>query len=134
METTYLHGTVIRAFNGKTKFDSTEKNRITVKAINIDDFREEVNDYGVYKDSGKKMTPKWVTDSDYVNLSSKFDIPCQGDCDNFESILNGAKVSIKVVLKDGCIYPMAIEIIENGTEINPFEDFVEVDESMFTEK
>lgn len=134
METTYLHGTVVRAFNGKTKFDSAEKNRITVKVINIDDFREEVNDYGVYKESGKKMTPKWVTDSDYVNLSSKFDIPCQGDCDNFLSILNGAKVSIKVVLKDGCIYPMAIKIHENGTEINPFEEFEEVDESMFNEK
>lgn len=134
MEIAYLNGTVVRAFNGRTKFDSREKNRITVKAININEFRQEVNDCGCYKDSGKKMTPKWVTDSEYVNLSSKFDIPCQGDCDDFQSILNGAFVTIKVVLKEGCIYPMAIKIYKNGTEINPFEDFEEVDVSMFDGK
>lgn len=123
MKTSFIKGQVTRAFNGKTKFDDTLKNRITIKCVNIESFREEVEKEEVYKNSGKKMTPKWTLDSDYVNLNSKFDIPTDGDCKSFEDILHGAKVTIKVSLKDGAIYPTAIRVHENGVEDNPFEDF-----------
>ena len=116
---------VVRAYFGGTKFNSEEKNHITVNGeIPYDEIT-------AFDDSGAKLTPTWYKNKDgYMNLKSKFDIPVKdtdGKVITFDTWIHeynavGAVVNIKTIQKDGTIYPSAIVVVEDGEELNPFED------------
>ena len=115
---------VVRAYFGGTKFNSEEKNHITVNGeIPYDEIT-------AFDNSGAKLTPTWYKNKDgYMNLTSKFDVPVKdtdGKVITFDTWIHkynvvGAVVNIKTIQKDGVIYPSAIVVVEDGEDINPFE-------------
>ena len=115
---------VVRAYFGGTKYNPTEKNHVTIKGVIPYD------SITAFEKSGSKLTPTWYKNRDgYMNLASVFDIPVlsvtnkQIYFDDWISEYNtvGATVTVKVIQKDGAIYPVAIQVLEDGEEINPFE-------------
>ena len=115
---------VVRAYFGGTKFNPTEKNHVTIKGdIPYDSIT-------AFEKSGSKLTPTWYKNRDgYMNLASLFDIPVLTDkikqiefadwIAEYNTV--GATVDVKVIQKDGAVYPVAIQVLEDGEEINPFE-------------
>ena len=117
---------VVRAFFGSTRYDKEECNRITIKSDNMP-----YDDIWAYDDCGNKYTPSWLKDGDgYMNLKSNYDIPvkdAKGRRISFADWLEGetttgAIVTVKIRQKEGAIYPVAIKVIEDGENIDPFED------------
>lgn len=128
-----VEGKVVRNFFGKTKVSNDEKYRVTMllDKDNITALRNAVAENETYKDSGKKMTPKWVSESEedgsaYVNLTSGYTIPVKDsqrrNANSLDEMYVGARVKVSINLRKGAIYPKAFLILENGEEYNPFED------------
>lgn len=127
-EIVIVEGVVVSARIGTSRFDENVKNRISLKC------EPNTLDYAkfekAYENSGARLTPNWVKDKDgYINLSSKFDIPCKdlrGKVITFEEFTEkttalGSTVKLSLTIKDGAVYPVAFKILEEGEEINPFE-------------
>ena len=83
-------------------------------------------------DKNDRFCPKWLKDNDseYINVHSKFDIPCQSvfkdrllDMDIETELFEGAEVILAIKVKEGGVYPHAIRVIKNGEPFNPFECF-----------
>ena len=79
-------------------------------------------------DKNDRFTPKWAR-AEHVtecNLKTRFECPVQIDGNEFKMsyIFGGddCKADIKVIVKDGAVYPIAIKVIENGSYENPFDD------------
>ena len=116
---------VVRAFFGRTKFNPTEKNHITLKGdIPYDDIV-------AYKNVGSKLTPSWLkTREGYMNLASIYDIPVRTENNreitfsDWTSECNpiSSEVNVKVIQKEGACYPVAIDVIKDGDVQNPFLD------------
>ena len=79
-----------------------------------------------------RFCPKWLKDNDseYINVHSKFDIPCQSvfkdrllDMDMETELFEGAEVILAIKVKEGGVYPHAIRVLKNGEPFNPFECF-----------
>lgn len=116
---------VTRAYFGSTKFNPTEKNHIT---LNGDIPYDEIV---AYKNVGSKLTPTWLKKREgYMNLASVYDIPVRtenkreitfsdwiSECNPISS-----EVNVKVIQKEGACYPVAIDVIKDGEEQNPFLD------------
>lgn len=124
-----VEGVVTSARVGSSKFDETIKNRLSIKCeegvINYDDIKP------FYENVGSKMTPKWIKEeSGYVNVSSKFDIPVKdtfGRQITFQEFTEsataiGSKVKLALTVKEGCIYPNAFVVMEDGEEVDPFKN------------
>lgn len=116
---------VVRAFYGRTKFNPTEKNHITVNGdIPYDDIV-------AYEKVGTKLTPSWFKKREgYMNLATGYDLPVRTensrvipfsdwieDCNPINS-----EVNVKIIQKEGVCYPVAIDVIKDGEEQNPFLD------------
>ena len=75
--------------------------------------------------------PSWLKeDSDYVNVHTKFDLPCQTVANNgtfyeitADEVFEGAEIALILVCKEGAVYPQALRVYKNGEPYNPFEDF-----------
>ena len=84
-------------------------------------------------DENDRFCPKWLKDKDceYINVHSKFDIPCQllikdnrlVDMDMETELFEGAEVILAIKVKEGGVYPHAIRVLKNGEPFNPFECF-----------
>ena len=84
-------------------------------------------------DKNDRFCPKWLkeNDSEYINVHSKFDIPCQllikgnkvVDMDMETELFEGAEVTLAIKVKEGGVYPHAIRVLKNGEPFNPFECF-----------
>ena len=83
-------------------------------------------------DKNDRFCPKWLKDNDsvYINVHSKFNIPCQSvfkdrllDMDMETELFEGADVILAVKVKEGGVYPHAIRVLKNGEPFNPFECF-----------
>ena len=83
-------------------------------------------------DKNDRFCPKWLKDNDskYINVHSKFDIPCQSvfkdrllDMDMETELFEGAEVILAIKVKEGGVYPHAIRVLKNGEPFNPFECF-----------
>ena len=84
-------------------------------------------------DKNDRFCPKWLkeNDSEYINVHSKFDIPCQllikgnkvVDMDIETELFEGAEVALAIKVKEGGVYPHAIRVLKNGEPFNPFECF-----------
>lgn len=117
--------TVVRAFFGRTKFNPTEKNHITLKGdIPYDDIV-------AYKNVGSKLTPSWLkTREGYINLASVYDIPVRTENNRVITFSDwisecnpiSSEVNVKVIQKEGACYPVAIDVIKDGEVQNPFLD------------
>ena len=115
---------VVRAYFGGTKYNPTEKNHVTIKGdIPYDSIT-------AFEKSGTKLTPTWYKNRDgYMNLASLFSIPVltennqQIEFSDWIAEYNtvGSTVNVKVIQKDGAVYPVGIQVQEDGEEINPFE-------------
>ena len=127
-EIVIVEGIVVSARIGTSRFDENVKNRISIKC------EPNTLDYAkfekAYENSGSRLTPNWVKDKDgYINLSSKFDIPCKdlrGKAITFEEFTEkttalGSTVKLSLTIKEGAVYPVAFKILEEGEEIDPFE-------------
>ena len=127
-EIVIVEGTVVSARIGTSRFDDKEKCRLSVKC------EPKTLDYAkfekAYEKSGSRLTPNWVKDKDgYINLNSKFDIPCKditGKIITFEEFTEkstalGSTVMLSLTIKDGAVYPVAFKVLEEGEELNPFE-------------
>lgn len=148
----YVRGILTDAFYGKRSFkkgeDAKDKYRFSIKA-NADDMAALVEAAGpYYEDTDEKWIPKWFTDEDareYLNLSSNFDIkagmknPETGKIDDIGYLtdyisdngnINGSKVVIMIVLKEGAIYPVSILIkeIHKVTMAEMFAGFTDSDD------
>lgn len=128
-KTLVVEGVVTSARVGTSKFDDTVKNRLSVKCEDGVIPYDEIKPY--YEGVGSKLTPKWVKDENgYINVSSKFDIPVK---DTFGNVITfndfsesktpiGSKVRLSITVKEGCVYPNAFVVLEDGTEVDPFKD------------
>ena len=83
-------------------------------------------------DKNDRFCPKWLKDnnSEYINVHSKFSIPCQSvfkdrllDMDIETELFEGAEVILAIKVKEGGVYPHAIRVLKNGEPFNPFECF-----------
>ena len=83
-------------------------------------------------DKSDRFCPKWLKDDDseYINVHSKFNIPCQSvfkdrllDMDFETELFEGADVILAIKVKEGGVYPHAIRVLKNGEPFNPFECF-----------
>ena len=84
-------------------------------------------------DKNDRFCPKWLKDNDsmYINVHSKFDIPCQllikdnklVDMNMETDLFEGAIVILAIKVKEGGVYPHAIRVLKNGEPFNPFECF-----------
>lgn len=110
-----------------------EKFYISLANVEFTDEQKEIIK-GAFVNSGEQFTPTWVKDMNgYVNVSSVYDIPVKHIDGVVEpsiekSIANGfpfmhAKVKCALTLKDGAIYPKAIQIVEEGNVYDPFSGF-----------
>ena len=118
-----------RGYKGK----GDEAWRISVKPDKpiTDDIKKEVLEtlcIGV----DNTFCPKWLKDekTEYINVHTIFDIPCRIIGNNgawyeitMNEIYEGAIVKIGLKVKEGGIYPFAMQVEKNGVPYNPFEDF-----------
>ena len=83
-------------------------------------------------DKNDRFCPKWLKehDSKYINVHSKFNIPCQSvfkdrllDMDLETELFEGAEVILAIKVKEAGVYPYAIRVLKNGEPFNPFECF-----------
>ena len=83
-------------------------------------------------DKNDRFCPKWLKngDSEYINVHSKFNIPCQSvfkdrllDMDMETELFEGAEIILAIKVKEGGVYPHAIRVLKNGEPYNPFECF-----------
>ena len=84
-------------------------------------------------DKNDRFCPKWLKEnnSEYINVHSKFNIPCQlsikdtklVDLDMETELFEGAEVILAIKVKEGGVYPHAIRVLKNGEPFNPFECF-----------
>lgn len=84
-------------------------------------------------DINDRFCPNWLkkNDSEYINVHSKFDIPCQllikdnrlVDIDIESELFVGADVILTIKVKEGGVYPHSIRVLKNGVPFNPFEFF-----------
>ena len=83
-------------------------------------------------DKNDRFCPKWLKDGDseYINVHSKFNIPCQSvfkdrllDMDMESELFEGGEVILAIKVKEGGVYPHAIRVLKNGEPFNPFECF-----------
>ena len=91
------------------------------------------NIYSILKiDKNDRFCPVWLKDGDseYINVHSKFNIPCQSvykdrllDMDIETELFEGAEVILVIKVKEGGVYPHAIRVLKNGEPFNPFECF-----------
>ena len=82
-----------------------------------------------YFDSEDRYCPKWAKNTHVTecNLKTRYECPVQinGLEDAKMSDIIGGEdctCNIKVIVKDGAIYPLAIKVVSNGAYENPFED------------
>lgn len=89
-----------------------------------------------FKDAGAKFTPDWIKNFDgYVNLSTKFELPCRDieshEFDSVEDAISeglkwmGADVKISINVKEGAIYPNSLVFLTEGKSFNHFAEFEE---------
>lgn len=84
-------------------------------------------------DETSTWCPAWLKkDLGYVNVHTKFDLPCQSVGKNGayyeieqDEVFEGAEVALRIVCKDGVVYPQALRVYKNGEPFNPFEGFDE---------
>ena len=123
-----VDGTVVSARIGTSRFDDKEKCRLSIKC------EPTTLDYAkfdkAFEKSGSRLTPNWVKNKDgYINLNSKFDIPCKditGKVITFEEFTEkstalGSVIKLSLTIKDGAVYPVAFKVLQEGEELNPFE-------------
>lgn len=139
MKEIIFNGVVKYAYYGKSDNDKKDKTRILVKVEddNIEEIRKEITE--CYKNSSLK--PKFITENGTdLMIKSLYDVPCRMDADTSQikelwsdydttakgfidmGYTVGAKVKIKVKLKNGAMYPVAIVVKELGTKYNPLGD------------
>ena len=126
----------VKEFDKKRK--SEEKLFITLAdAVISDDQMKELQN--AFKDSGAKFTPEWVKNFEgYVNLSTKFELPCRdiekNEYNSIESAIAGglkwmgADVKCSINIKEGALYPNAILFLSEGSAFNAFAEFDEEEE------
>lgn len=126
MENVIVEGVIVSARYGSTKFDDRNKYRFSIKSDNIP-----YDEIVAYEGVGTKMTPAWYINQDrYINLASIYSIPVlnsegiKTDTDawfNTDNVI-GSKVRVSIRQKEGAIYPVAIKVLEDGEERDPFKD------------
>lgn len=124
MSNLVIEGVVVSAKYGATKFDDKNKYRLSLYSENMH------YDYiKAFDTVGEKMTPSWYKEQEgYINLNSIFDIPVMdsnGERMDFDGWLGTgkaikSKVKVSVRQKEGVLYPIAIKVIEEGEEFDPF--------------
>lgn len=132
---TVVNGTLTRfrwekAWKGK----GDDRRNISVKLDEplSDEIRKEILT-ATDLDESSSWCPSWLKEgSDYVNVHTKFDLPCQTKGNNGtvyeisqDDVFEGAKVSLLLVCKEGAVYPQALRVHENGEPYNPFDGFDE---------
>ena len=107
--------------------DTTEY-KILVDGLSDDDYLALDE---VFKDVGKKYIPNWFKEKNgEMFLKSRYDfgvLTTEETKIKFSEWVEsgttiGSKIRLKVVLKDGIIYPKAIKIIEDGEQKDLFSD------------
>lgn len=126
MENVIVEGVIVSARYGSTKFDDRNKYRFSIKSDNIP-----YDEIVAYEGVGTKMTPAWFINQDgYINLASIYSIPVlnsegiKTETDawfNTDNVI-GSKVRVSIRQKEGAVYPVAIKVLEDGDERDPFKD------------
>lgn len=134
----YIEGAVTKAFFGATRWDKEEKFRVTIKSEDIP-----YDEIKAYDNTKSSFIPDWYKDRNgYINLSSKYDIPCRYGNEKFmfSEWINGAAdltapgsmVVIRIRQKNGSVcsvYPVAIDILSDGEIADVWEGFNNRDNS-----
>lgn len=126
MENVIVEGVIVSARYGSTKFDDRNKYRFSIKSDSIP-----YDEIVAYEGVGTKMTPAWFINQDgYINLASIYSIPVlnsegiKTETDawfNTDNVI-GSKVRVSIRQKEGAVYPVAIKVLEDGEERDPFKD------------
>lgn len=124
MNNLVIEGVVVSAKYGATKFDDKNKYRLSLYSEDMP-----YKDITAFDTVGEKMTPSWYKEQEgYINLNSIFDIPVmdiKGNRIDFDAWLETgkavkSKVKVSARQKEGALYPIAIKVIEEGEEFDPF--------------
>lgn len=126
MKELLIQGVIVSARYGANKFDDTNKYRIAIKGDSIP-----YDEIHAFDSAGAKLTPSWYKNRDgYINLNSIYNIPIKDtkgkviDFEEWQENYNvlGALVVVKIKQKEGAIYPLAIKVLEDGEDRDPFAD------------
>lgn len=134
----FITGTLKMFYKGISKFDKsrTQKFILSLASDTLNALKDDNDIQKCYENS--VMLPTWYKgESDTINLKSLYNIPVRYnnsvfDADDFindyAEFIKNANVTIKVKFKNGCAYPVAININKLGERtplFNPFEGFEE---------
>ena len=149
-ETIMLNAVIKSAFTHKVK---DEKGQPTGKSTNVILLYPDVESdpdiwellTKLYEHTADKWIPNWFKDKSGITLKSAYDIPVQIadeyaiDLDEIRAKsdkciisfsdfvkrghIKGALCFIQCNIKESAIYPMAVRIMHDGKEYDPFKDF-----------
>ena len=95
-----------RYVSGKSEPTGREINKIAIKLS-----EKKLRDYDGL-DNESTYTPKWVRGlSDDANFKSLYNIPVTNDGIDLDDIGKGSEVEIAFKVKEGCIYPLAVKVL-----------------------
>ena len=112
---------------GKTDTNDVEKFRMNISVSNKDEIIGDITK--CYEKA--VMKPKFLDGSENLNLSSKYSFPCkvveEEDIEEIEQLITDgrtvdAEVIVKVVLKEGAMYPKALKVTKLGSKYDVFGD------------
>lgn len=129
----FVVGSVVRAFFGSTRKDNKEKYRLTVHNEDLD-----YTIFTAFDGSPARYVPGWFKDQKgYINLSSDFDIPVRykGKKLSFDEWVGDATelvppnsiICVRIRQKQGAVYPVAIDIREDGYTEDVWAGFDDVE-------
>lgn len=134
-----IKGKLIACKREAKEFDKKRRTeeKLFITLAEVDLAEEQLEAFqDAFKDAGSKFTPDWIKKFEgYVNLSTKFELPCRTiEKQEFGSIEDaiadglkwlGADVKVSVNIKEGAIYPSAIVFESEGKSFNAFAEFDE---------
>lgn len=116
--------------------DKVQKEKLYITLAEVELSQDKMKELeAAFKDSGKTFTPGWVKKFEgYVNVATEFELPCRDldgkDHDSIEAFVQGtnfpymgAECKMSMNVKEGAVYPNAIQFLSEGIPYNPFDEF-----------
>lgn len=133
-------GTICELQRTSKTYNSGEKsdNKLffSLKNVILNDKKMEIFKEA-FANAKKKFIPAWVDDfKNYINVSTKFELPCRYNGNTYDSIEDlvadgfkyyNAKVRVILNVKEGAIYPYSVDVLAEGEDIDKFAAFDEDD-------
>jgi len=133
-------GTICELQRTSKTYNSGEKSEnklfLSLKGVHLSEQKMNIFKEAFSK-AKKKFIPAWVDDfKNYINVSTKFELPCRHNEAKYDSIEDyvadgfkyyNAKVRVILNVKEGAIYPYSVDVLAEGEDVDKFAAFDEDD-------